>query len=64
MPIYWNDYCEALADAKRTMVQADNVVVAIGHLMPSRLRSMRPYDLKRIKRELRAFNAATGKWRD
>jgi hypothetical protein len=60
----WNEFSEAMRDARNTLERADEAIRNLGGLVPGRLRSMRRDDLRKIKRELRDFDMVTGKWKD
>lgn len=58
---------QAVADAKRTMDNADATALSAARLLVGRLRKVEGYNrntLKSLKKELRDFNAATGKWKE
>lgn len=57
----------AVSDAKRTLESADSIATAAAKLIKGRLRKVDDWDrktLKALKKELRDFNAATGKWKE
>jgi hypothetical protein len=60
----YNDYSEAIKDAKRTLNSADEVVRQTGCLMIGRLNKMSPFHLAKLKKELQDFNAKTGTWKN
>lgn len=62
----WGEFWEAVGEASHTMRQSDEAVRQLISLMPGRLRitEISPNDLRKLKRELRAFDSRTGKWKD
>jgi hypothetical protein len=55
----------AVAEAKQTLAAADSVAGEMASLLVGRLRcaTVRSWDLKRLKKELRDFNIHTGTWK-
>lgn len=59
----WLEFWEAFKDAKRTFDQADSEAGQMADILSGRLRKVDRYYLKKLKHELRDFNANTGKWK-
>lgn len=65
MDIY--EALSAVSDAKRTLESADRVSLSAAKLIVGRLRTVKEWNsetLKALKKELRDFNSATGKWKE
>lgn len=56
---------ENMAEAKRIGDAADSFAEKMAEFLssPGRLRRVSAWELKRLKRELRAFDMVTGKWK-
>ncbi|KWT89295.1 MULTISPECIES: hypothetical protein [unclassified Variovorax] len=61
----WNDFRQAVDEAKTTIDQGDNAARQLAKLMRGRLRiaAVDPGILADLKRELRDFDITTGKWK-
>ena len=53
----------AVEEAKDTLRAADGVADSLASLLCGRLRHVKPWLLRALKRELAEFNAATGEWK-
>lgn len=53
-----------MRDADHTMRAADSVANSMADAIQGRLRKVSRHTLKKLKRELSQFNAATGKWKE
>jgi hypothetical protein len=58
-----DDMMRAVNDAELTLRRADRTAETRARLLPGRLRNVNRYTLEKLKRELRDFNAHTGKWK-
>jgi hypothetical protein len=54
----------AVNQARELFRAADDQANNMAALLEGRLRKVNPYWLKRLKKELHDFNAATGKWKE
>jgi hypothetical protein len=52
----------ALADMRRTQNAADSVANTAAELIVGRLRKVSDYNLRQLKKELRAYNPHTQRW--
>jgi hypothetical protein len=53
---------EAFDEAQEILDNADITANRTAHLLIGRLRRVEAYNLKKLKKELKQFNAATGEW--
>lgn len=53
---------EGMKDARTTLNKCDTVACDLADMLIGRLRNVTTYRLKKLKKELSQFNAATGKW--
>lgn len=61
----WDDMRAAFADAKRTVDQADSIADDMARMLVGRLRKVgSDYTLKKLKRELAAYDAHTKRWKE
>ena len=60
----WDQMQAALDDAKAITYQADLRANDMAEILRGRLRKVAPHRLRKLKRELSQFNAATGKWKE
>ena len=58
-----DDMRKAVNEAKCTLETADRVAATMGDLLVGRLRHCDNWTLRRLKRELRAYNPHTKTWR-
>ena len=63
MPNKFDEMRQAVSEARQTLSAADDVANAMAILLEGRLRKVNDWNLKKLKAELRDFNAHTGKWR-
>ena len=54
----------AVQEANTTLNAADSVATDMAEILRGRLRKVRPYYLKQLKKELQGFNAHTQTWKD
>ena len=54
---------QAIRDAQNKLEIAEIASTKMAGILRGRLRNVSPYILKSLKRELRDFNIATGKWK-
>lgn len=59
----WGDFYTAWADAKQTMLQADEAATRMAEMLKGRLRKVCPWKLAELKRELKDFNPQRRKWK-
>jgi len=57
------DIRKEINKAKSTLRNADTVANEIADILPGRLRHVSNYNLKKLKMELKDYNAHTGKWK-
>ena len=55
---------DAIRQAENTLANADTISDDMAYLLLGRCRNCSPCWLKQLKRELRLFSVATGKWAD
>ena len=60
----FDEMASALREAKHNMAVAENHATTMANILAGRLRSVAPYALAKLKRELRAFNPHTKCWRE
>lgn len=60
----WDQMQTALSEAKAITYQADLRANDMAAILHGRLRKVTPDRLRKLKRELSQFNAATGKWKE
>lgn len=56
--------CDAIRQARDLNTAVDRQATALAELLEGRLRHARPHYLKKLKKQLHDFNAATGRWKD
>lgn len=59
----WAEFWEAQKNAETTIKQGDCVIRNFGHLLVGRLRLLKHEDLVDLKRELKAYNTKTARWK-
>jgi hypothetical protein len=60
----FDDMRRAVREADATLEAADSVATKMAELLRGRLRKVRPWYLKQLKKELTNFNAHTQEWKD
>ena len=63
MPNPFDDVARAIEQARETRRACDAYAERMAELLVDSLRSVSAFELRRIKRRLRDFDAVTGKWR-
>lgn len=54
----------AMSEARQTMRAADNQANAMADMLDGRLRKVNPRYLAKLKKQLKDFNAHTGRWKN
>ena len=61
--MYTYEMRKVIDEAKTTLRGADNIADDMAFILIGRLRKVRHWNLKKLKKELSNFNAHTGKWK-